>query len=82
MVVDDTNRPQFDKSSWPWVVNKTHSTPSEDQCYAVKDEQVCGSKIYTVHSTQCSSSAYFQKQLCGYRGIKEFDCTGAVSYKN
>ena len=24
VVVDDTNRPQFDTSSWPWVVSKTY----------------------------------------------------------
>ena len=42
VVVDDTNRPQFDTSSWPWVVSKTYPTPSGDQCSAVKQEQVSG----------------------------------------
>ena len=44
MVVDDTNRPQFDTSPWPWVVNKTYPTPSDDQCSAVKAEEVRGVK--------------------------------------
>ena len=44
MVVDDTNRPQFDTSPWPWVVNKTYPTPSDDQCSAVKTEEVCEDK--------------------------------------
>ena len=43
MIVDDTNRPQFDTSPWPWVVNKTYPTPSDDQCSAVKIEEVCNS---------------------------------------
>ena len=43
VVVDDTNRPQFDTAPWPWVVNKTYPTPSDDQCSAVKNEQVCTS---------------------------------------
>ena len=40
VVVDDTNRPQFDTSPWPWVVSKTYPTPSQDQCSAVKKEEV------------------------------------------
>ena len=40
VVVDDTNHPQFDISPWPWVVNKTYSTPGDDQCSMVKNEEV------------------------------------------
>ena len=51
VVVDDTNRPQFDISPWPWVINKTYPTPSGDQCSAVKTEAVCGAK--KVHGCMC-----------------------------
>ena len=40
VVVDDTNRPQFDTSPWPWVVNKTYPTPSDNQCSTMKNEEV------------------------------------------
>ena len=40
VVVDDTNRPQFDSSPWPWVLNKTYPTPSEKQCSSVDHDQV------------------------------------------
>ena len=41
VVVDDTNRPQFDTSPWPWVVNQTHPSPSEHECSSVHQYEVC-----------------------------------------
>lgn len=40
VIVDDTHHPQFDNSTWPWVVNKTYHQPSTDECSQVKPEQV------------------------------------------
>lgn len=56
MVVDDTNRPQFDTSPWPWVVSKTYPTPSHDQCSAVKKEEVSYCEVSCVQSGRLGRS--------------------------
>lgn len=38
--MDDTNRPQFDDSPWPWVVNKTYPHPKPEDCSAIPTSEV------------------------------------------
>ena len=41
VVVDDTHHPQFDDSSWPWVVNQTFPQPDSSSCNNVDPMNVC-----------------------------------------
>ena len=41
VVVDDTHHPQFDNSSWPWVVNQTFPQPDPSSCNKVDPMMVC-----------------------------------------
>lgn len=41
VVVDDTHRPHFDDSNWPWVVNTTYPQPNASDCTPIPPEEVC-----------------------------------------
>ena len=49
-MVDDTNHPQFDESSWPWVRNISYPQPNFSECAAVIPEEV---SIYIVTYNLC-----------------------------
>ena len=55
-MVDDTNHPRFDSSPWPWVVNKTYPTPSDDKCSLLKTEEVGGAPLASLLPSHCSSN--------------------------
>ena len=46
VVVDDTNRPRFDNSDWPWVLNTTFPPASAADCNSVSLDDVRYLKLY------------------------------------
>ena len=46
VVVDDTNRPRFDNSDWPWVLNTTFPPASAADCNSVSLDDVRYHKLY------------------------------------